>query len=91
MRWWSRREDGEPVDEVEAEEEAREDDDHDPLEGLPLRLLAPLEAVEDEGELQQHEEDEDDAHQHPDVQVGHVAHLKMELRPLLTRFLLFCR
>ena len=74
---WAGGEDAQPVDEVEDEEDARDDDDHDLLHGLALRLLAPPEAVEDEGELQQHEEDEDDAHQHPDIQVGDVGHLKV--------------
>lgn len=68
-------EDAEPVDEVEAEEQARQDEDHDLLDGLPLLFLAPPEAVEHVGKLEQDEEDENDAHQHPDVQVANVTHL----------------
>jgi hypothetical protein len=72
-------EDAGPVDDVEDEEEAGDDVDHDPLDGLGFGLLTRPQAVEDEGEFEEDEEDEDDAHQHPHVQETDIADLRLKI------------
>ena len=65
-------------DQVEDDERDKDDGDYNDTDRLDpfggLSSVPPDQAGHD-GELDQREKDEEDAHHHPDVQETHVAHL----------------
>ena len=76
FRWKSTCEYTDPVNKIEQYKHGWDDIDHDPFDRLSFWFFAQPHAVEHEGELKEDKEDEDDAHQHPDVQETHVADLE---------------
>ena len=79
-------EDDVPVDDVEEGEEEGQHELGGRLEDGGEALLVRTRQVEDEGELGQLDEDEEDAGEHPHVQVGDVAHLENEKQMFFFEF-----